>query len=47
MDDSRTYDCTLYGCLYNKNGQCRYDTASIKIPYYQACKDEFDNGDYT
>ena len=39
-------DCELYGCLYNKMGVCTYDTAAIKNPYYRACRDEFDNGDY-
>jgi len=45
MDDYQTYDCKLYDCLYNEHGTCGYKNAPIKIPYYQACRDEFDNGD--
>lgn len=31
--------CDLHGCQYNKDGECNYDDANIKIPYYQACRD--------
>lgn len=40
------YECDLYGCLYNDNGECNFRNATIKEPYYQACRDEYDNGDY-
>ena len=31
--------CNLYGCIYNKEGKCGYDSASIKIPSACACND--------
>lgn len=39
-------DCDLFGCLYNEDGKCTYKDAVIQEPFYQACRDLYDNGDY-
>ena len=32
--------CELFGCMYNDDGRCIYDTSSIKIEYACACYDD-------
>ena len=33
-------ECELYGCLYNEDGRCGYDNATLKFPYARACHQE-------
>ena len=38
--------CELYGCIYNEDGNCGYDSSAIKIPSACACYDnEYDEWD--
>lgn len=32
--------CELYGCLYNEDGRCGYENATLKFPCYCACQEE-------
>lgn len=32
--------CELYGCLYNEDGYCQYDNATLKFPYVRVCDEE-------
>lgn len=29
--------CDFYGCIYNDDGKCGYDKATIKNPYVCGC----------
>lgn len=36
----KTYSpCELYGCIYNEDGRCGFDSAPIQIPSSCACYD--------
>lgn len=34
------FECELYGCLYNEDGRCNYENATLKFPYVCACREE-------
>ena len=37
--------CTYLGCLYNEDGYCNYDNASIKYFYARVCTENDIVGD--